>query len=431
MVTRLLMVMIFLAGTGTGWLGKTWLTPDNSQPATASFSGKQNAEAHNDSQSANPGGTSTSALVNSNDGNPRAQNSTGNYPLNNQPIIEENSDNASVATAFNTLLNDRRYYDAILLYQEQEQRNQQTAAQLKTDFIHHLELLQKSARNADFSELIDHYLSIYYDDIDVLLLLAEFKQANSSYLEVVDVFLLAKTYAYTDADQEKVAGRFNNFVAEKDSAYTNQKNWGSLIALYSHINTSGLMTSTYQYRQALAHLQSGDEVFAIEQLNQLLNDSLVGQSAAITLNSLTSGSETPAAINSPTWGSAESIALQKLGNQYLVNLTNNQQQSINLLIDTGASMTAVTRSSFNTLNASGDAVEQERRDFQTANGVVTGTVYTVPELNLGPYLIKNTQIAVIDFGTERDIDGLLGMNILGQFQFQIDQENSRLLLNEK
>ena len=60
-----------------------------------------------------------------------------------------------------------------------------------------------------------------------------------------------------------------------------------------------------------------------------------------------------------------------------------------------------------------------------------GTVYSFPEVGLGAYLMKNTQIAVLDFDTNREIDGLLGMNVLGQFRFQIDQENTRLILSRE
>jgi len=243
--------------------------------------------------------------------------------------------------------------------------------------------------------------------------------------------LLAKTYAYSEADQKKVASRFDNFVIDIDSSYTDQKNFLSLINLYTHINTSGLMTSTYQYRQALAHLRSGDKAFAIEQFNQLQNDSLVGELAAKALSNFTNDTGTPPVAYSSPWMGADSIALQKLGNQYAVNLENSQRDSVNLLIDTGASMTAMSRESFSSFNANGDAVEVDRRVFNTANGLVQATVFVVPELSLGPYRLKNTQIAVIEFGSSRGIDGLLGMNILGQFRFQIDQENSQLLLSNK
>ena len=191
------------------------------------------------------------------------------------------------------------------------------------------------------------------------------------------------------------------------------------------------MTSTYQYRQAIAHLRNGDEAFAIEQLNQLLTDNLVGESAAKVLSGLVEEPETPTIVYRSLWEGADAIALQKVGNQYAVNLDNARRESVNLLIDTGASMTAVSRESFATLNANGDAVQQDNRIFRTASGLVQATVYSVPELVLGPYRLENTQIAVIDFGSERGVDGLLGMNILGQFRFQIDQDSSQLLLSKK
>jgi len=116
-------------------------------------------------------------------------------------------------------------------------------------------------------------LSNYYEDIDVLLLLADFNKSLGSYFEVVDVFLLAKTYAYSEADQKTVQVRFNSFVKEIDDFYTNQKNWLALVSFYSYIDTSGLMTSLFQYQQALAHLRSGDQYFAIEQFRLLLRGS--------------------------------------------------------------------------------------------------------------------------------------------------------------
>ena len=321
----------------------------------------------------------------------------------------------------------------MVLYQELEPQSDQVASQLKSVLLERLKLLSKNRNNYDFSELIDNYLAIYYDDIDVLVLLADFNQSNGNYLESVDVYLLAKTYAYTDSEQQKLLARFDTFIKEVDSLYTNRKDWFSLINLYSHINTLGLMASPYQYRQALAHLRSGDEYFAAEQFRQLLNDSLVGESAAIALNKLTdnTGPVATPVIASSAWEGSESIALEKRGNQYLVNLTVNRQDGVKLLIDTGASITTLSRASFDSLTTNGDAEEIDRRVFRTAGGVVMGTVYSVPELGLGPYLIKNTQIAVIDFDVSRGFDGLLGMNILGQFRFQIDQENANLLLSSK
>ncbi|MEM7256182.1 MAG: retropepsin-like aspartic protease [Pseudomonadota bacterium] len=424
MNTRLLFIVVFVAGVSTGWLANSWMDPGG-LPFPASLGGDNTAAQHNgqslpDSATGllpdSSQTTDTSAAIKANTATPlpRAQTSTS----------------TSVTEHFRQLLSNQRYATAITLYQEQQQQSNQTAALLKRILIDHLTLLTDARSNSEFSELIQHYLSIYYDDIDILLLLAEFNRANSRYLEVIDVYLLAKTYAYSDFDQRRVDSQFTNFVNEIDNAYTQQNNWWDLINFYSHINATGLMTSSHQYHQALAHLRSGDQAFAIEQFNQLLNDSLVGDSAAQALSTLTNSTEAPPAINNPVPEGAEAIALKKQGNQFVASLSNNQQV-VSLLIDTGASMTAVSSAAFNRLNTNGDAVAQDRRIFHTAGGVITGTVYSFPELTLGPYLMKNTRVAVIDFDNDPNIDGLLGMNILGQFRFEIDQQNARLLLSRQ
>ena len=435
MNSRFLIAIAFLTGIGGGWFGKSWLDWYQQTFGTGitTAAGDNQGTAGDDAVSTYSPFATQSELAQSSRSsqtNSTVNNTQNNYPQQGSQQSTQRSASTSITDTFNKLLKDRRYFDAMTLFQEQKQQNEQNAVELKASLINELEHLTEVSNNNDFSELVENYLSVYYDDIDVLLLLADFNQANGSYLEVVNVFLLAKTYAYSLGDQDKVDNRFKKFVMVIDGSYTGQKDWWSLMNLYAHIDTSGLMTSTYQYRQALAHLRSGDEAFAIEQFNQLLNDSLVGESAAKALSGLTITTEAPIIVNTSPWEGADSIALQKVGNQYAVNLDNSRQDSVNLLIDTGASMTAVSRESFNTLNASGDAVEQDRRVFRTANGLVQATVFSVPELSLGPHRLQNTQIAVIDFDNARGVGGLLGMNILGQFRFHIDQERPQLLLSK-
>jgi len=403
-----LIAIAFLAGLVAGWFGKIWFETyqlNAGTVITSTAGGNQSTGVHEDSISDALSTDSHLASQPELDQSSQA-NSVTNNALDNDAQLERQSlvdasTGISIFDTFDKLLKERQYFNAMTLFQEQKTQSEQNAAQLKIALLDELTQLIEVRNNSDFSELVENYLSIYYDDIDVLLLLAEFNQANGSYLEVVNVFLLAKTYAYSVTDQEKVASRFNRFVMEVDGSYTDQKNFLSLINLYAHINTSGLMTSSYQYNQALAHLRSGDEAFAIEQFNRLLGDSLVGESAAKALSSLTNDTETPTIVYKSPWEGADSIALQKLGNQYAVNLDHSRQGSVKLLIDTGASMTALSRDSFNTLNASGDAVEQDRRVFRTANGLVQATVFVVPELSLGPHRLENTQIAVIEFDNSR------------------------------
>ena len=439
MSSSYLIFIVFLAGLGAGWFANTWVASYQSNPtvdiaSVAEVDGQgvsgtaiSSGVASVNPWSLQPANSNQNRL---NQGDTVSSATSASYPQPTQSEVASQS--SSISATFDKLLSDRRYFDAISFFEEQKQQNEQIAIQLRRSLLKELQYLIEARNNSDFSELIDNYLSANYDDVDVLLLLADFNLANGSYLEVVDVYLLAKTYSYSNADLDKVTNRFNRFVEETDIAYTGRKNWWFLINLYEHINTSGLMTSTLQYRRAIAHLRSGDEIYAIEQFNQLLDDSLVGESAAVALNSLTDNTDTPVIVTSSPWEGADSVALQKLGNQYAVNLSDNRQENVRLLLDTGASMTAMSRASFDALNTRGDAVEQEKRVFRTANGLIQGMVFSIPELSLGSHVLENTQIAVIDFeDTDRGIDGLLGMNILGQFRFHIEQETSRLLLRRK
>ncbi len=443
MNSHLLAILIFVLGVSIGWFGKTWLGSLQSEFSIArtdepqlSITQTENAQTKRGFPNSNePSATIPSTTISLS--NSLSQSNQNNRAQSGELAFTNNSTEASISDNFARLLANRQYKTAMTIYQEKSQLNSPFALQLRQQVLKELKRLSEVRNNADFAALIESYLSIHYDDIDALLLLADFHQNKGNYLEVVNVYLLAKTYAYSPADELRVANRFNHFVEKIDSFYTTQKTWRPLLDLYSHISTSGLITPALQYQQAIAHLRSGEKFFAIEQLNQLLNDSEVGEAAEIALsnlsgtNNLPRTTDTPDTNTSPGFDSATEIKLQKSGNQYLVKLANSRQDSVQLLIDTGASMTAMSRASFDVLNANGDAVEQEQREFNTAAGVIIGTVFSVPELVLGPYPLIDTQIAVIDFDPQRNIGGLLGMNILDQFQFQIDQENARLLLSQK
>lgn len=428
MSIRIILIVVFIAGVTTGWVGNTWFASTQLEPVSTVASEDHNAVMSSPGVLTDP---SQATTLTSPDTERDVSSDLNSKSTNNSVVSEDSASGINVIPYFQELLRDRLYNDAMSFYQEQSQRNGQTAIKLKGAAIDHLRLLSETRNNNDFSEFIDSYLSIYYDDIEVLLLLADFNQANGSFLEAVDVYLLAKTYAYTEIDQQNTFARFNDFVERTDSMYTTQKNWFSLVNFYSHINTAGLMTSTHQYRLALAHLGNGDEYTAIEQLKQLVSDGTVGESAAKALNNLTNNKEITVSTNKTLEKNFENIALQKRGNQYLVDLTINRQDEVKLLIDTGASITALSRASFNSLTTFGEIAELDRRVFRTAGGVVMGTVYSVPELSLGPYSMRDTKIAVLDYDTNGSIDGLLGMNVLGQFRFQIDQENASLLLSKK
>jgi clan AA aspartic protease (TIGR02281 family) len=114
----------------------------------------------------------------------------------------------------------------------------------------------------------------------------------------------------------------------------------------------------------------------------------------------------------------------------LVEVTLNDQATLKLLIDTGASMTALTRESFRRLSRQRFSLLGTRL-FNTANGYTRGDIYRASALTLGEARLEGANIAVLDLRTMDDIDGLLGMNVLRQFHFEIDQSAGVMLITRR
>ena len=353
----------------------------------------------------------------------------GSDPFNTNPAVEVNT--VPPLSKLKQYLKNSEYAQAISLYQEQDQLGADNVARLRSLLLKELDQLLAARDYTRFSELTEAFLSAYYDDIDVLLLLADFNQSSGFFIEAVNVYQLIKTYAYSTERQQLWLSRFDQFVNEMDQYYTSQADWFALTGLYAHMEVLGLLSAPYQYKQAIAYLNGGDEYSAIQRLKLLVNDAEVGTQAQTTLNSLTEQNIATTQPQNNGFQNAKRVALHQLGNQYLVDLGVNQRDEVTLLIDTGASMTTLSSSAFESLSSNRKVSKIGTRIFQTANGVTKGTVYRVDQLRLGSFQIRNTNIAVLDFTLSPGVDGLLGMNVLGQFRFQIDQDRSSLLLSKK
>lgn len=347
--------------------------------------------------------------------------------------IDEGQGYLATATApltlFIKLLEARRYEAAINFYQEQEQYDEQLFNRFRIEFLSHLKTLLKNQDHDGFSELSGWYLSSYYDDVNVLLILAEFDHSIGAFIEAINTYQTALTYAYDEGQQQKVLMTFHKFVEKVDNFYSAKEDWFALLNFYSQIEYSDLMNSTYQYRYAVTNINAGFTNLAINLLESLVEDSNVGERASKRLKGLLgSGDNTVAGFN---FEYTQALALRRRGNQFLVDIQLNRIDDVSLLIDTGASLTTLTQEAFDSLVTRNDARFFGKRIFQTANGTITGTVYFFPELSLGSFSIRDTQIAVLDFSMSSGVSGLLGMNVLGKYRFQIDQEASQLLLKTK
>lgn len=326
---------------------------------------------------------------------------------------------------FKQYLDQKAFENAVDLYREMDLAGDASVAQLRAQVISRLNRYIEIGDGDSFTELANGFLSVYYNDIDVLLLLAEFNQGMNYFIEALSVYQMANEYAYTSMNTQKVNEAFTSFLNNVDAYYSKLQSWYMLRQIYERAEQVGMLNPDQRIRLAQIYGVTGDVYSGQVILEDLVARGQSASKASEVLRSLNTGSPqtTPANFEG-------SVALKQYGNQFAAELAlPDQYNKVNLLLDTGASLTTLSTSAFNQLSDHSQYTRLGSRMFHTANGVAMGSVYRFKQVQLGRFILQNVDIAVLDFAMSGDVQGLLGMNILGQFKFHIDQKASRLELN--
>lgn len=122
------------------------------------------------------------------------------------------------------------------------------------------------------------------------------------------------------------------------------------------------------------------------------------------------------------------LPLIRYGNQYLVNVEINGHAA-RLLLDTGASLSGVSQ----------DFIEdypyivtsKKTIQLNTASGTETSFLFTVESLSMGDLRFASHILARLPMTNVAEFDGLLGVDVLGRFDFIIDQDNLQLRLTPR
>ena len=144
----------------------------------------------------------------------------------------------------------------------------------------------------------------------------------------------------------------------------------------------------------------------------------------------TNNSNSSDALSSQNKQYASSIALMPYGNQWLTEIRLGGQ-TMTLLLDTGASTTAISQNAFATIPASNKQF-LGRIVVNTANGQSQGELYRLNGARFGQWTFAEMDIVVLNQAElANDFDGLLGMNVLHRFAWQFDATNGKLLLTSR
>jgi clan AA aspartic protease (TIGR02281 family) len=199
------------------------------------------------------------------------------------------------------------------------------------------------------------------------------------------------------------------------------------LGFYQLLETVGLSTPAYRLGQALVCLELGDLSTARTLLQPLAEHPALAEEAAGLLARM----EPAPRAAPPAAAERVGIALQRRGGHHLVPVRLNDAVAVTLLIDTGASITSLSQERFNELSRDTFFEYRGWRIFNTAGGHVRGNIYRANTLRLGEQVLEDVDIAVLDFRQGSGVDGLLGMNVLRHYRFEIDQDRDVLTLQRR
>ena len=334
-------------------------------------------------------------------------------PTAKESIPEITSDDQTLGR----MLSEQRFGEATAFYYEAVNLDSVKAPLLRPIVDDYLQRCFDNCDSNSFIALVENWLQTFYDDIPVLLLLARHQEREGLPEAAAITLLLARTYALP-GDQRRVDEALHHLSARTDERLSNEQRWIELLGFYEYLVAIDFTTPQFELRRALLYRRLGEDARGRELLANLraTDDGSDPQWAAVLEEHLAE----PGTEIAPGADLSNAIPLERRGDGYLVEVTLYDQATLKLLIDTGASMTALTRESFRRLGRQHFSLLGTRL-FNTANGYTRGDIYRASTLTLGGERLEGAQIAVLDLKTMDDIDGLLGMNVLREFHFEIDQ----------
>ena len=323
------------------------------------------------------------------------------------------------------LLSQHRYKQSLAYYEQALLIDDSYQALLKPIIETYLWKCLQQCRNENFLELINLWLGTFYQDIPVLLILAERQRLFDTPEEAASTLQLASTYAIQTGDKENVSASLQALVISTDELLSSKQSWIELLGFYEFLQAVGLSTPTDKLRRSSLYEMLGEQQRSRELLLELRDDDDGMNSEWTAMLDSYLANFNPEAEKEASQKYATPV--KRYGEHFIVTSTINDNNQLNLMIDTGASLTTLSQVSFSKLDDTYFEF-QGLRMFNTANGLARGEVYKADSIQIGEVVAENIDIAVLAYEPNNGIDGLLGMNVLRNFRFEIDQDNNFLYL---
>ena len=286
---------------------------------------------------------------------------------------------------------------------------------------HAKHLLEKNSNFYDVEKKLIALLANSETKETILDYLARLYEKNERYIEAINTLYDLKDHTHYTEDLIAINGRILHLVNSNVDRLMESHSLDKLDAFYSFIIYKEPDNYAYQmkYAEFLYKNKNYDQASVL--LDVLVHHHDYMADARRFLSRI---KHHQSVIQSGEYP----VPVIKTGEHYIVNAIINDQEPVKLIIDTGASMTVLSPEIMRGLSIEDEDIVNYT-NFNTANGLVSAPVILVDKIKIQNYVVSNVKVGILPSFSQRNVDGLLGMNFLNQFTFFIDQENSTLELS--
>ena len=348
-------------------------------------------------------------------------------PINQSKGKPEDNNVSTDEMQFSYYLTEGRFDDALVLYQLHQSKGGALESPLNKMLLSTVDRWRSNGDLEVCIGVLDRFTQHYYQNIEWLKVLADILEVSGDIDRAIDVSVMACVYSSEPNDQHYFNGSVHRMARHLFDSYQKDGLTEQLLTLFQRLANQEYGHTFYRYAVAQIFLALGDRDSAARELEALQFDDEFGVKASKDLAGLL-----PKLPNITKKVSSHAIPLTSVsGQHFLAPVTVGEKSTVNLLIDTGATLTTLPTRLLHELRQKKQASVVGHIELKTANGPCFSTLYSIKFLKIGPYTLKDIQVAELDLGANNSAAGLLGMNVLGMFAFQIDQDSLNLIVNPR
>lgn len=274
-----------------------------------------------------------------------------------------------------------------------------------------------------------------FNDLSAWTKLADVNIELRDWQNAFNAALTASLLENDSVTLEKVQFDLVKIAANLRAKLESQKDEIGINQLYKELYQAHPNYPRYQLELAYSYIRLEQFDNALPLLEQLQYDLELGEVSQQVLAKLQNQNNAPQEKNTETSNTNSreiSVPLQRYGTNLIAQVGINRK-TLNLLLDTGASITAIDNRIVERLGLSptGQIIQ-----LSTANGIREARLYRVKQLQLGRFNLANHVIAGIDLGGDgQRFSGLLGTDLLNRlnprYSYLIDNDQQALIFRPK